>query len=64
MRATFTRVLTFLLHGCLAMACSGEPMTPDTDRPPAPPPPAGARVIDFEGSAAGAPPEGFAFART
>ena len=39
-------------------------MTPDPDRPPAPPPPAGARVIDFEGSAAGAPPAGFAFART
>jgi hypothetical protein len=64
MRATRIRVLTFLLHGCLAAACSGEPMTPDPDRPPAPPPPAGARVIDFEGSPAGAPPEGFAFART
>lgn len=64
MRATRTRVLTFLLHGCLAAACSGEPMTPGPDRAPAPPPPAGARVIDFEGSAAGAPPEGFTFART
>jgi hypothetical protein len=59
-----SRVLIILLHGCLAGACSGEPMTPAPNRPPAPPPPAGARVIDFEASAVGAPPAGFAFART
>lgn len=59
-----TCVLALLVHGCLAAACTGEPLPPGPDRSPAPPPPAGARVIDFEGSAAGAPPAGFAFGRT
>jgi hypothetical protein len=64
MRATSTFVLTLLLHGLLAGACSGEPMTPGPDRPPAPPAPAGARVLDFEAAAVGDPPAGFSFART
>jgi hypothetical protein len=59
-----TLLLTLLLHGGLAGACSGEPMTPGPDRPPAPPAPEGARVIDFEAAKAGAPPAGFTFART
>ncbi|HKH49926.1 MAG TPA: family 16 glycoside hydrolase [Thermoanaerobaculia bacterium] len=64
MRASRPVLLTLLLHGCLAGACSGEPMKADPNRPPAPPAPAGARVIDFEGMAVGAPPEGFTLART
>jgi hypothetical protein len=56
--------LILLLHVCLAGACSGEPMEADPNRPPAPPAPAGARVIDFEGMAVGAPPEGFTLGRT
>jgi len=64
MRTTFPLVLTLLLHGGLAGACSGEPMTPEPNRPPAPPAPEGARVIDFEAAPVGAPPSGFTFART
>lgn len=48
MRTTFPLVLTLFLHGGLAGACSGEPMTPEPYRPAAPPAPKGARVIDFE----------------
>ena len=64
MRASRPLLLTLLLHGCLAGACSGEPIEADPDRPPAPPVPKRARVIDFETAAVGAPPEGFTFART
>jgi hypothetical protein len=64
MRASRHVLFMLLLHGCLAGACSGEPMKADPNRPPAPLAPAGARVIDFEGMAVGAPPEGFTLART
>lgn len=64
MRAFRPVLLSLLLHGCLAGACSGEPMKADPNRPPAPPAPEGARVIDFEGMAVGAPPAGFTLART
>ena len=64
MRAFHPVVLTFLFHACLAGACSGEPMKADPNGPPAPPAPEGARVIDFEGMAVGAPPAGFTLART
>src|SRR5215207_4208862 len=64
MRASLPLLLTFLFHGCLAGACSGEPMKSGPDRPPAPAAPEGARVLDFEAAAAGASPEGFTFART
>lgn len=63
MRASLPFLFTLLLHGCLAGACSGESMEADPNPPPAPPIPEGARVIDFE-AVAGAPPEGFTFART
>jgi hypothetical protein len=61
MRAFRPVLLSFLLHAVLAGACSGEPMKADPNQPPAP---AGARVIDFEEMAAGAPPGGFVLART
>jgi Domain of Unknown Function (DUF1080) len=64
MRAFRPVLLTFLLHAGLAGACSGEPMQADPNRPSAPPAPEGARVLDFEAAAVGAPPPGFTFART
>lgn len=64
MRASLPLWLTLLLHSLFAGACSGEPMQADPNRPPAPPAPEGARVIDFEDAAVGAPPPGFTFART
>lgn len=63
MRASLPILFTLLLHGCLAGACSGDSMDADPNPPPAPPVPEGARVVDFE-AGAGAPPEGFTFART
>lgn len=64
MRSSLSLWLTLLLHAGLAGACSGEPIEADPNRPPAPPIPEGARTIDFEAAAAGAPPAGFTFART
>ncbi len=64
MRVSRLLFLIFLLHGCLAGACSGEPMQADPNRPPAPPAPEKARVIDFEEGTEGSPPDGFTLART
>jgi hypothetical protein len=64
MRTSLPLLFTLLLHGCLAGACSGEAFEADTNPPQTPSVPEGARVVDFEAAAAGAPPEGFTFART
>ncbi len=57
-------LLGVLMQVSLGAACSGEPLPADLNAPPAPPAPEAALTIDFEDTAAGAPPSGFTLARS